>query len=284
MKADERKELDQNALAAGAATLVENVSTGKVLTPGMMKLIVLVAALALALGLWWYLAKESGKANSRQWAELVNPSPEELEAHAKNYKDAVSGRVARMEQARRLLGPQGIDAMVSTDRDLQRKGFDNIEKAREEFLKLAEELKSDKTLRADCLMQAAEAELALAGVPKDATGTTKRGDVNKAAEYYDSIAKIFGDKPAAEQYTKRADDLRKKAAEYEKIGRDLFDRANPVPTIDISPKFTPGGGVIAPGTIEPKKDLPQTPGVLPPTGPIQPPVQPPATTPTTGKK
>jgi len=280
MKADERKELEQNTLAQNTASLVEQVSSGSFLTPQVVRILALGVGLGLIIGLWWYLARENRKTSSREWAGLMNVSPEDLDTHAKNFAGTTSGRVARMELARQNLGPKGIRAMTSADRDLTRQGLDNIEAARTEFLKLAEEWKQQPSLAAEAYLLAAEAELTLAGIPKAANSSEFRGDPQRAAEYLEKAAQLTPAQSAIrDTLSKRAEAIKNRANEAVQVGRDLFDKLSPLPTIDLTPK---GGaeGPIAPGLL-PTASPTTTPapgpgpGVLPPAGPIN---SPPITT------
>ncbi|OWK46825.1 hypothetical protein [Fimbriiglobus ruber] len=211
MKAEHRKELETNSLAEGVSTFVDRAKTGKLWD---YRAIALVLALVAIGGVWWYAIRASRKANSMMWSsfeEVKNPS--DLKAFADAHKDTVAAKLARVEYARTLLGADGLGRLASQKTEDRTKGVENIEAAREEFLKLADEFKKDTTLQATCLTSAAEAELALVGYPKGATLETSepRGSVDKAAELYRKTAKIVGEKTTlGENFLRRATELEEK--------------------------------------------------------------------------
>ncbi len=215
MKAEHRKELETNALAQGASSLVDRVKTGRV---GNYWVIAVVAAIIVVLGVWWYAAREGRKADAITWTGYVGlmrgPTNSEVDDFVKNHEKTTAAQLARLELARLRMGPDGIALLRSDESSQRAKGVENLEKARADLLKLADEFSTDPTLRASVLSSAAEAELALVGVPKDGSGTEKRGAVKVAAELYREAAKAIGaNTPAGEGLTKRADDLEKNAIE-----------------------------------------------------------------------
>jgi hypothetical protein len=281
MKAEDRKELETNSLAAGMHRFVERTKTGRLVNP-----YVLAVALAVALGagLWWYLSSEGKKLSSRQWAQLEEVvrtnSQVNLEDFAKSNKDSAAARAARLDAARIQIGPEGIGKMNLRDRELRGKAVENVEKARDELLKLADEYKGDPTMQATCLLTAAEGELALVGLPKGTDGKDSRGSVATAADLYRKVADLLGDKsPAAEQYKKRADDLVARKDEIERLGESLNRLVSPpavfpFPTTPGGP--TPGGPKLPDGPIP----TPKPPDGV---GPTPPSTVTPPTTPATNK-
>lgn len=272
MKAEERKALESNDLASGAATLLGQVKTGHLASPWGYRVIGLTVSALLIGGLVWYLVRESGKAASHQWAELASATPTDLEALATTYKDTVPGRVARLEQARVLLGADGIGKLTASDRDAQNKGIANIEQARDLFTQLAGDFAKDKTLHATCLAEAAAAELALLGVPKTANGTDSRGTVQAAADLYARAAQAIGaTTPAGELFTKKAAELTANDAMLTKAALDLYSRTMPLPSFSGG---QPGEGIKTPTSLAPKTDLTPGEGVKAPPTPIAPPTPP----------
>ena len=285
MKAEERKELETNSLAAGARKLIDRAKTGRFVNPYA---VAVVLAVGLGGGLWWYLSAENRKIGSRQWADLTlvskTNSQTNLEDFAKSNKDSAAARAARLDAARIQLGQEGIGKLNVRDRELRGKAVENVEKARDELLKLADEYKGDPTMQATCLLSAAEGELALVGIPKGADGKDYRGSVAKAAELYKKVAEVVGDKsPVAEQYKKRADELVAKKDEIERLG-DTLNRLVSPPT--VFPPFptpggpTPGGPKLPEGPI-PTPKPPEGVGPKAPETITPPPITP--TTPTTNK-
>ncbi len=275
MKAEERKALESNDLASGAATLFDGVKTGHLGGPAWGYRVAGLTASALLIGgLVWYLFSENRGAASRAWATLDTGNPSQIDDFVKQSGNTLPGQVARLEQARKLLGDDGIGKLTATDREAQNKAIANIEKARDLFVQLAGELAKDKTLHASCLCEVARAELALVGIPKTANGPESRGTVQAAAEFYTKAAAAIGvATPAGEQFTKKAADLTANDATLTKAALDLYSRTVPTPAFDGS-RPGAGSGILAPKSIEPKTDLTPAEGVKPPLTPIVPPTPP----------
>ncbi len=275
MKAEERKHLEENTLAHGVQTLVQRAKSGRLVG---LRWLGLALAAVLVIGVWWYAVHKSRQADSQVWsglAELVRtggPSSLDDFAAQPSHKDTTAARIARLEAARILLGPDGIALLQTGDKTQRNKGVENLEKARDEFTKLAESFKDDPTLKATCLMSAGEAELALVGVPK-ADGLGSLGSVSAAAEQYRKAAQVVGEStPVGEQAKKRADELEAKKDEIERVGVQLYDRL-------LADSRTPAGPT-PDGPKAPQGPLPGTPAEAPkpdaPKAPDKPLTSPPA--------
>jgi hypothetical protein len=285
MKAEERKELETNALAAGAQKLLARAKSGRLVNPYV---VAVVLAVALGVGLWLYLSSENRKLGSKQWADLTlmskTNSQKNLEEFANDHKDSAAARAARLDAARIQLGQEGIGKLNVRDRELRGKAVENVEKARDELLKLADEYKGDPTMQTTCLLAAAEGELALVGIPKTADSKDYRGSVTRAADLYRKAAEAIGDKtPAAEPFKKRADELVAKKDEIERLGDTLNRLVNPPAVFPAFPTPggpTPGGPKLPDGPITPPKP-PEGVGPKAPETITPPPVTP--STPSTNK-
>lgn len=263
MKAEKRKHIEENTLAHGVSTLVERAKSGRLVG---LRWLGLALAVVLVLGVWWYAVRQSKRADSQVWSGLSNlvqrGGVSSLDEFAAAHKDSTAARLARLEAARAQLGLDGIALLQTGDKAQRNKAVQNLEKARDEFTKLADEFQSDPTLRATSLMAAAEAELALVGVPKS-DGLGSLGSVSSAADLYRKAAQAVGEAtPVGEQAQKRADDLEANKAEIESVGVQLYDR----PLGTLSPGGpTPGGpkapeGPLPPGPADgPKPDAPKAP-------------------------
>lgn len=200
------------------------------------KFVGIVLGVALVGGLWWYLARESRRAASHQWTAFAELSTQaDLDKFAADNAKSLVGRVARLEQARILVGPDGITQLAGRDRERRKKAIENVEKARDDFAKLADEF-DDITLKGEALRGAASAELALVGIPKDGKPDDFRGSVEKAIEFYKRLAKVAGEKTAAgEAAVKRAADLELRVAEVRSLGMALHQAMTPPAIPDIKP-------------------------------------------------
>jgi hypothetical protein len=277
MKADERKHLEENSLAHGVETLVDRVRSGRLWN---IRVIGIILAVVVVGGVWWYAARESRRANSLVWTDLVEierkGGPDDLAKFADSNKDLVAGQLARLELARQLFGPDGVALLRGRDREQQNKGLENIEKARGEFTALADAFKDNATLQATCLTSAAEAELALVGVPKAGGSPESKGSVKTAAELYRKAATVLGEStPAGEKARKRADELETNAATIEKVGKDIYDTIFPTTGFTVPP---PGGNANGPKAPTGSIETPKPPTGTPPKAPTKP-LTPPAVTP-----
>lgn len=220
----------------------------------------LLLAIALVGGVWWFFARESRRADSHRWTELEQlTNLSGLDKYAEANPNTVPGRVARLEEARRRFGPNGVAKMAR--RDGRADGIKGVEEARAEFVKLAGEFSRDVVMKAECLAKAAEAELALVGVPKDGSSDF-RGNVGDAVKYLRELATTVGpDTAAGAAANKRADELEKNADEVRRVGQLLNSQLTPVPVADIRtpPSLAPA---TPPGQVETPKS---------PTGPLPPP-------------
>ncbi len=275
MKADERKALETNDLASGAATLFDGVKSGHLGgSPWAYRVVGLTVSAVLIGGLVWFLLSENKKAASQLWASLDMATPSQLEELAEKSANTPAGQVARLEQARTLLGPEGIGKLNAGDREPQIKGVANIEKARDLFTQLAGDFAKDKTLQATCFAEAAQAELALVGIPKSANGSDSLGTVKAAADLYIRAAQAIGAAtPAGEQFAKKAADLTANDAALTKAGLELYSRTMPLPAFDGN-RSGAGAGILAPTSLVPKTDLTPGEGVKPPLAPVAPPTPP----------
>lgn len=281
MKAEDRKQLETNSLASGVGALVERAKTGRLANPWVLAVAV---AVLLGGGLWWYLAAEGRKVTGRSWREfLTSTTPTDLRTVVDGNKDSAAARTARLEIARLQLGPDGIGKLQTADREQRNKGIENIEKAREELTRLADEFKGDPTMRATCLLTAAEAELALVGIPASDSGAATRGTVDKAVELYREVAKVVGEQtPPGETYRKRADELEAQKTQVEDVARQLNERLSPPPSFGSNPLGPkPPTTPIPTPTPPPGADLKD--GPQGPAGPITPPATTPTPAPTATK-
>jgi tetratricopeptide (TPR) repeat protein len=262
------KDTEQNALASRLSNFWTDFKQGKVLSYKMMAILLIVVAV---LGTWWYISRESKKATSQQWMDLDEASTQtRLEELIKKDPKAVTARVAELDLARPLLGREGLDLLFGSPADLRARKLDarearelgvaNIEKAREAYAKWLEKSKTDSVFkndlntRAECLWALGRAEEALVGVPVAQTAPTgdgpvaptdqRRGDVNKAIEYFDQLVELAAVNPKiaipwAEEAKKRAETMRKDPETFKRISRSVFEPISSSSTTDSHPPVPP---------------------------------------------
>lgn len=225
----------------------QSFRAGQVISYRWMAFILLVVTAA---GVGWYIWSESRKAESAKWVALNElNSLDKLQQFQSQYPGTAAARVARMDEIRVLLGPQGLAVLRPRGRldfasprpdDAARKAAaDNVEKARD----LAEqaaggELKDDPTGRAECLYLAAVAEGELIGIPKGTGPGEYRGSVEKLIERLEAVAAaVADDNPWGQWARGRAAHLRQPSAADEYV---QFQRNAYVPLPDFKGGF-PGG-------------------------------------------
>lgn len=214
MKAEERKELKQNTLVA---TLEK---AGHALKQGPSRRTVVVVGILLLILLMVIVLKIAGSIsegrNSKRWAELSSATnPEDLRQLMDKQGDSVQGRAARLQMARQDLN-DGLGEGRGEDRRGILSDYSNgvklLTSAADAFEKLAKEYRSTPILVQECLYGAAQAREAL-------------GDFDEAIRLYEEVGKVSKKKddpgPLAEQAAKRAQRVKDRRAELEKIQQQL---------------------------------------------------------------
>jgi hypothetical protein len=207
---------------------------------------ILIAIAAIVL-LVIYLRGMGATGDAEAWKSLSTINTQEgLQKFAETAPDSTASRVARLQEARMLLGPLGIDQLNSINPDVRGKAVKSIDAARALFAKLEGDFAKDKTLQAMAIEGAAKAELALVGVPKEGTSLAamdSRGSVDKAVELYRKYAKLFDEKsPLAEAAKKTADELEKNKQDVVQLSTFLNTKLAPnlpQPEIKAPPSLTP---------------------------------------------
>ncbi|CAN5489901.1 hypothetical protein BH11PLA2_BH11PLA2_33870 [soil metagenome] len=247
-KAEEKKhhveELEKNELMEWGKRFWSRLKAGEVVS---QKFVLLALAIGAAIGLWLYLRSGAKSGDLAAWKALeATSSAEGYDELSKAAPDSATGRVARLQKARLLLGPQGLTPLQSAiNPDTRSKALKSIEEAREIFGKLADEFKNDLTLTAQALDGAAQAELALVGVPKEGTkpgDASYRGSVDKVVELYEKYAKLVGDdNPAGAAAKKKAKDLSEKKQEVLQLSAFIYQKREPEQgeAIKAPPSLTP---------------------------------------------
>jgi len=295
MKADEKQaHPTTTAVAEGVSQAVQRVKSANVwyFRIGGVVLVAVVVGVV-----WWMVGRESKKTSSEEWRGFLLGTG--------------SSKYIRLEESRKRLGQNGIGQLQSRVPEERDKGLESIEQAREELERLADEFKDDKSLKAACYLEAADAELTLVGYFKKGSTTDTRGTVAAAAELYRKAAKAIGESTeVGEKLKARADQLESDPKAVKEASTKLSTQfafapsfgggdgpkapfgplgpiGTPTPPKEEGPKppdapLTPP--IVAPPTVTPPTTTPPAPPpVVPPTV-VPPPVTPPAPTPDPNKK
>lgn len=283
MSTEQKKDTETTALAEKLSTGWTQFKQGQLVSYKVMALILVAVT---AIGLYLYIRSEQAVGTSKTWLEFESStSVKSLEEFAERNPNTTAGKAAQVQIARYRLGPDGIDKLMTREEAQRKAAIENVEKARESFTKLADELKNDPILQAECYLGLAKAEIALVGINKEGSADEFRGKVEKAAEWLEKLA-------AAADGTPWGDDAKKFAAalktpsgpvpeELMRVQSNLYNMAL-LPSLPGEGPLSPPGGTpklpILPGgptgaTIEPAPPKVTPP---PPTGsaPIPPAVAP----------
>ncbi|MBX9579653.1 MAG: hypothetical protein K2X87_05030, partial [Gemmataceae bacterium] len=269
MNAEHEKELETNSLADWLGRTWTRFKQGKLISYPVMALLLLLVAGVI---LFVYIRSAQASAESQAWVALEGANTDgALEDLARRYPDSTVGRVAEFHRARNLLGPEGIDRLVTRDEAERKKALANIDTARDQMTKLAEAFGDrEPALRAECYLGLVKAEAALIGINKAGASDEYRGSVDRLTEYLDKLAKAAEGTPWGDEAAKLSEKLRaadpKAREELVAVQRSLYNTA-----------LLPG----PPGTgpLPPAGDLPGLGGIPGFPGPAAPPSNAPAVTP-----
>jgi hypothetical protein len=198
---------EPNALAQSLSSGWEQFRQGKLISYKWMAIILLAIA---GIGTTWWIIHEKNKTRSALWIELdgLPPSPTALEEYARKNPNTKQAKLAELEIARIQLEPEGIDRLASERPELRKGAIASVEKARESFIKLAEDFKDDPLIKVVCLLGTAKAEAALVGMLKEGTLDQYYGDPTKAIEWLDKVAEAAPKTDWGDDAKKLADSLR----------------------------------------------------------------------------
>jgi hypothetical protein len=237
MKAEHRKELQTNALADRIGRFIQGVKT-KSQTNYIMVLVIILVVVALG-GVWWYIRWTNKNSNSRMWVQLDEvPSPGRgmpLDANHNPYKDTENdldeiidkypgtkaALMARFRLAEINLRDRGLDLLG----DNPKEALANLERAKRQYTKLAEEYKDDR-------QWVARARLGLAQIA-ESRALDNLKNLDDAARLYEQLADEYSDTAAGMEARQRANEFKDKTkrARIEKFYEDLKD----------DPRFSIGG-------------------------------------------
>ena len=249
MKAEERKEIEQNSLIH----LMEKVKAS-LAGRGLYYLVGTVALVIAGVLLWTYFSRESRNARDANFLQLERAdTPQKLKQGTEDYRGTVVGSLFKLHLARHLLYNEGLPKL-GTDRDEgRRQAASAVAEARDYFRELAGEFAGykEESLTQQSWVGAAEAEEALVGLPKTPGGSDYLGDADKAIEYYANAGKMFADTEFSKKYATRAETLRDTKTRFIADQREIY---KPVerPSLDLTPKGPKASGPTPPAP-EPAK-------------------------------
>lgn len=266
MKAEQRKQLEQNELVARLTRWWKGNDTSKSSTT-MWAVVGIVALVVILIFAWRYYADATFKTRSSLWGEVqVAHENSQLEQIAEANRGTPAARTAKAQLARGWL-QDGLGKLGSEI--LRPTAVENVEKARKAYDELLKEAADDLPLQREALLALAKAEEALVGVPKKDNAAEERGSLDKAAELYQQLAEKHKDSLQGKSAAERASDIQKNKATilafYKDLNAALAKRdmskipdLPPIspPKIDV-PKFDPPS-IIPPPLEGPKIDVPKT--------------------------
>jgi len=270
MKAEERKQIETNSLVLA-------VQKGKQYLSGRPLYYIVGTLVLVTVGivLYRYFASERKKARDAVQFQLMNAdTPEKLKQGMEDHRGTIDGSLFKLNLARHLLKNEGLPKLGTDRTEARRLAANSVSDARAYFLELTGELKEKEqaALLQEAWLSAAKAEESLVGLPNTEGGTDSRGDVDKAAEYYEKAAAIFSDKDFSKSYKERADKLKATKTQFiadqkslykprefpfSPPGKDPFGK-DPFGPIGLPP--LPGGAKLDPNPL-----------VIPPPPPMPPP-------------
>jgi len=204
MKADERKHLKENELAARLGNVWQTLASGS--TTNTIIWGVILLGLVLAVG-WRYYSDASFRSRSALWSQLeIASDVDKLRLLIKEHPGTAAARVARFHLARSLMEDARRRLAGPNDED-RRKAADDLETVRKEYTELAGESEVEPLLNQEALLGVAKAEETLASVPKADNEKEVRGSLQEARAAYEKLAKKYPTSFMGEQAAKRAKEL-----------------------------------------------------------------------------
>lgn len=200
MKAEHRKELMTNSLATRVGEAIQSMKEGP--SRGTIFLLVAAAVIVILVLIWRYFstsAEESESARWLRWASLSSPEQLKNFADDKDAQSHLPGRLARLEDARRLLhdGLRDLGGVGAT----RSQALDNLKQSAQLYDKLVDECADKPLLHQQALLGAAKAH-------------EGAGEIDQARRYYQQLA----DKHGQTAVGREAGDQIKRLDEADKSG------------------------------------------------------------------
>jgi len=188
MKAEDRKQQPEGKTIATA--LAEAKGQLKSFSGWIVKTLLVVALIILLILPFQMFWGWGSRENSDRWVRLDMASDAVLAELIAKDGDTLPGQIARIYEARIDFGPNGLDLITSQTPATRKAAIASIEKARMQYLKLADELKDHPMFRYEAYLNAARAEETLIGIPKADKSSEFRGDVTLAQTLYQQAASV----------------------------------------------------------------------------------------------
>jgi hypothetical protein len=218
MKAEKRKELQKNDLAAGIEKFIAGVTEGpskNTMTYAIL-VVVVIALVVTMIWTWKYFSNQSQVADADRWEELnrinslnawsVNAAELERFADDKNNADTPQRRQARFELARYY--SQFDRDLANPFPDRRAEALGNVKKGRDLY----------KDLIKDAGNVPAQAQEALMGAAK---GSEAVGDVSEARGYYEKLQKEHPQSVYGKDAAKQLERLNNNAKDLEELNKLL---------------------------------------------------------------
>lgn len=267
-----KEHIETTALGVTLLSSWEKFKQGKLISYKAMG-IILIAITAIVVTI--YIWSERIGLRSQLWIELESAnSLTALEKFAEAHPDTTAGRIAELDRARVLLGPDGIERIpTARDQSERKRAIENVDKARELMTKLIDQFKDDPILKLECLVGMAKSEAALIGINKEGSISEFRGSVEKLIEWLDKIGEAADGTPWGDDAKKLSASLKSGS----KVKDELINVQRSLYNVALMPAIH-GGGPVAPGGFPPIGELPRL-GNIPgltggPIAPVTPPITP----------
>jgi hypothetical protein len=206
MKAEHRKELQTNTLAANMGRLVQRIKT----KPQRRTVLWVALAVAVVAGLigWYVLHGNRQRQTAELWYMAGNLDERNLKTLLSNWPNTKPGLAARYQYAWLILWNDGIKQLGTSP-----KAVDSVKAAQSEYKRLLEEAKEDKSLAAEAAYNIALAQESLA--------VSNPKNLDDAIPLYKRVVDDYGGTAWAKSAQKRLDALKgaESRAEVERIYR-----------------------------------------------------------------
>lgn len=218
MKAEERKKLERNELATrltGYWTGV-NANTSRA---NWVWLAILGALLALLI--WVFYSRLSTGWEATRWGELaLSGDVAALNRVIQDSPTSVQAAIASLQIAR-LQFHESLGDLAALNPEKRIAAADKLDLLRRDFGNLAGNNQLPPALIQEAMMQRARVEETLTAVPKADNAAEFRGKLDTAIQYYDELKAKYPSSVNGEKAAARANDLRTRRAEIEKLNAAL---------------------------------------------------------------